>query len=364
MAASKSNHGYKNLGRNQISFEDSAPEQLSYSALPIATYLGIRFKNWHLKKTIPKKLSTLEPYREALLNNQIPLGIWSQELFATTTESSHKIIREFITQHAEEIVHNPHRLLAGGGGKISPVTFAGILMAGFTILNNKIPNKKHRSLADLQTYLDSLHKDIRSSHVIRFVNGINNKDWYPTEHKRLQALVPNEEDQILLKKILAVTAIRTSANSNAALALKAFTQMKQEKEFTGFQKIVIIGLEKIRAEGLYTSKSTKTVNYTQALHGNLQGVAVDRWLTLQFGANRQYEHRGKRQSYSPSIPLQRAIKAYIKTIAYYTNLKPAEIAAMMWFAERTKNGTKSDRGYSFTLAKKLLTLFPPVEFKR
>jgi len=363
MAVSKSKKDYKNLGRSQESFEDTAPEKLSYSALPIAVCLGMRFKDWHLKKSIPQKLESLKPYREALLNKEIPLGTWSQELFATTTESSHEIIREFITTHAQQIVQDPKRLLAGGGGPISPVTFAGILMAGFTILNEKVPNKKHQSLTDLQVFLDTLHKDIRSTHVIRFVNGITNKDWYPIEHKRLQVLVPNEDDQILLKRILAVTAIRTSANSNATLALKAFKQMVAGEEFTGFQKTVIIGLKKIREEGMYSSKSTKTVNYTQALHGDLRGVAVDRWLTLQFGANHQYEFEGKKISHSPSIPLQRDIKEYIKTIAYYTGIKPAEVAAMMWFAERTKGGTKSDRGYSTTLAKHLHTLFPLVEFK-
>ena len=152
--------------------------------------------------------------------------------------------------------------------------------------------------------------------------------------------------------------LRTAASSNATMAVRARHQMKQNVPFEGFQGTVIKGLEKIKNEGAFSSKSTKTLNYTDALHGDLSGVAVDRWITLHFGANRQYEHKGKRQSLAPSIPLQKAIKAYITEIAYYTKCKPAEIAAMMWFAERTRNGNKTDRGYATTLTRKFGTLFP------
>lgn len=355
---------YTSLGRCQESFEDTASEKLTYSALPIAVCLGMSYKNWHLKKSVPKKIAALEIYREALRNNEIPLGAWSEELFGSTTESSHAVIRAFITTHAQQIVQNPHRLLSGGNGPISPVTFAGILMAGFIILNKKVPNKRHVSLADLQLYLDTLHKEIRSSHVVRFVNGIGNKDWYVHEDKKLKQIIPDDKDRMLFKRFLAVTAMLSSANSNATFAIKAFVQYKRGVPFSGFLGTVISALNKIVEEGSYSSDSTKTVNYTDALQGDTEGVAVDRWLTQQFGAARKYRYKGRVAYLSPSVPLQRAIKSYVQTIASYTDLQPVELHAMMWFAERTRAGNKTDRSYATTLRKKLMeTMFPHPEFK-
>lgn len=349
------------LGRAQSGFEDRHP-QFNTALLPFVTYLGMRYKNWHQSKRTPKAFtpfaSAATTFRTELYCGNY-LGEWSQELFQV---DNLELIMQFLTEECKHYVHNPDRLLGGGGGRLCPKSFASVLFAGFHLLKHMMPHSRHESLSDLRGELTGLHGDIRYSHTARFVNGVSNHRWYQKEEAALKRLIPDPKKRNLLKDILAITAIRNKASANATLALRAYFQFINQEPFTGFQSVVIVGLNKLRDSGKYSSKSTKTVNYTQALKGNRQGIPVDRWLTKQFGAQRKYEHKGSVGIFSPSIPLQRAIQFYVKTLSEYINVKPSAIAAIMWYATRTTSGEKSDRGYANTLEKKIGTLFIHEEF--
>lgn len=349
------------LGRAQSSFEDHHP-QFNTTLLPFVTYLGMRYKNWHRSKRIPKAFisftSAATTFRSSLHNGNYCTK-WLVELFQI---DELELIMQFITEECTHYVQHPKRLLGGGGGRLCPKSFTAVLFAGFHLLRQMLPHSRHVPLDDLRNELTGLHEDIRYSHTARFVNGVSNHRWYQKEEAALQKLIPDPKKRNLLKDILAITAIRNKASANATLALRAYFQFINQEPFTGFQSVVIVGLNKLRDSGKYSSKSTKTVNYTKALKGNRQGIPVDRWLTKQFGVQRKYEHKGSIGVFSPSIPLQRAIQFYIKTLSEYIRVKPSAIAAMMWYATRTASGEKSDRGYANTLTKKIGTLFVHEEF--
>ncbi len=349
------------LGRVQSSFEDRHP-QFNTALLPFVTYLGMRYKNWHQSKRIPKAFAPFahdaHVFHTELANGNY-FGEWSRELFQVNDIATKQ---QFITEECTYYASNPKRYIAGGGSPLNPTTFVAVLFAGFHLLKHMTPNKHHASIDELRAGVESLHSDIRCSHAARFVNGISNRNWYQKEEAALQRLIPDPTKRKLFKEILAICAIRSKANSNVTLGFRAYLQFIKGEDFTGYQPVVIAGLNKLRDSGKYSSKSTKTVNYTKALNGNRQGIAVDRWLVKQFGAQRKYEHNGRVDICSPSIPLQRAIQQYIKTLNLYIKAKPSAIAAMMWYATRTASGEKSDRGYSATLSRKIGTLFVHEEF--
>ena len=125
------------------------------------------------------------------------------------------------------------------------------------------------------------------------------------------------EDHILFAGFLAATSINAGVKSNLTLALKALTQHKAGRPFTGYLDPVRENLERVvRGEPL---SGLKIEAFRLAILGDLSQVVIDRWIA------KAYDHPR-----TPTPKQYRAIARKLTSEAKRRKLRPAEYQAGLW----------------------------------
>ena len=150
--------------------------------------------------------------------------------------------------------------------------------------------------------------------------GFDERGWYNETSNKLREIF--EDDAGLVADLLAATSPNTSVAGNVTLALKAYQQLKNGKDFVGFLPIVVKMLHTIRLNYLTDEHmpfgGAKIQNFARALKGDLSAVVVDRWMVRAFG-------------YPKITPLRtRKITAWVNARAAQLGVTPCEIQAAIW----------------------------------
>lgn len=151
-------------------------------------------------------------------------------------------------------------------------------------------------------------------------HGIDCADWYNGTAQRLQEVF--EDDAGLFADILAATSPNTSVSGNVTLAMKAYQQLKNGKDFAGFLPIVCKMLAIVK-HNYETGEALpfggeKVQNFARALRGDMSAVVIDRWMLRAFGWKCLTELRIAKMT------------AWVRRTAQRYGMTPCEVQAAVW----------------------------------
>jgi hypothetical protein len=171
-------------------------------------------------------------------------------------------------------------------------------------------------------------KMTRESIIGAIENSADWKDFY-SRHKELLANYFGS-DADLFQRILSATSQAASVKANVSLALKAYGQLRNGEEFSGYLPAVIGNLEKIRQDSGKLG-GRKIGNYDAATAGDTSKVVVDRHVArMLFG------------TISPTKAQFEKAEKVLTEIAQRIGWTPSEVQAAIWAASIRKAGLEPE----------------------
>ena len=151
----------------------------------------------------------------------------------------------------------------------------------------------------------------------------SSREWYSRSQAAIRAIFG--EDTELFVKLLAATSPRASVASNVSLALKAYTQLINGEEFTGFNPSHMLNLERVRS-GAWP-QGPKVGPFGQATMGNPKAITIDMHMgEIIFGTD------------APTNRQVRLAKEVVEEVRTGLGWEPAEAQAALWAANKMLRG--------------------------
>jgi len=148
------------------------------------------------------------------------------------------------------------------------------------------------------------------------------KNWY--EQSRAKIKEQYGSDWKLFTGLIAATSAHTSLKGNVCLAKKAYEQIKEGKELTGFMGNHVQAIKSVLVTG--RPQGVKCRNFYQNLVGNENCVTVDLWMTRKY--------LGKD---SPTAKQYAQIERRIRAEAKLFGMSPAQYQAEQWVKLRGRS---------------------------
>jgi len=157
--------------------------------------------------------------------------------------------------------------------------------------------------------------------------GCEHREWYQEAFGFLSTLVPANHAGVFVG-FVAATSANCSVRSNLTLARKAYNQWSHGEPFTGYLSGVTENLRRtVRGEPL---QGAKLEPFRQAIMGDPQAVAVDRWVIRAAG-------------YPGATPKRmRHVDGDIRVLARREGITPAEYQAAVWAGAIMEAGGEPD----------------------
>lgn len=105
------------------------------------------------------------------------------------------------------------------------------------------------------------------------------KDWYSESRDAAKEIFP--KDWKLFLGFLAATSTNATVKSNVTLALKAWRQFSEGREFSGFVRPVVSDLYRLITGGELNGPKVRA--FHRALLGDKSAIVVDRWMARSYG---------------------------------------------------------------------------------
>lgn len=157
-------------------------------------------------------------------------------------------------------------------------------------------------------------------------------EWYTETKAELRAIFGDDTDMFV--NFLAATSPNTTVAANTALALKAYTQWKTGKPFTGYLPTHAKMLEQAIAGEDFGS--LKVRSFRKNLHGDPIPVTVDRWIARAFGFKD-----------SPTAQQYKFVDYLITQLAEKKGVEPRQMQAAIWKTIKDAEGLASQGGESY-----------------
>lgn len=173
--------------------------------------------------------------------------------------------------------------------------------------------------------------------------GMPAAEWYEKSSVELKELFGDDSDMMI--NFLAACSTGSDVKSNVTLALKAYRQWKSGEEFTGYLPAVIAQLKAAVAGKPFGGP--KIENFTAALKGDLEGVAVDRWVLRAFGMDIDGAKRPSKSQFA-------FIKRWVIEEARAVNMTPRQFQAAIWSGIKFEaTGDGSNEAYETHIKRKM-----------
>jgi len=144
--------------------------------------------------------------------------------------------------------------------------------------------------------------------------GIQGAQWYDALMDILTARFG--ADAQMFAAFLAATSPNTTVRGNVTLAMKAYMQYTAALPFVGYLPVVVANLE--RAASGQKLSGIKVHHFHQAIVGDPDAVAVDRWMLRAYGIDKTTPAR------------MRAIIVHVRASAKRLGMSPRELQAAIW----------------------------------
>jgi hypothetical protein len=211
-------------------------------------------------------------------------------------------------------------MIADSGGKLDPQTLKEMFAASQGIYQKHVENTAGKLKST--KYLLSLYQ-----------KGIDGQDWY--KHTKVELEQHFGSDAPIFVDFLAATSPNASVVSNVGLALKAYTQYKTGKPFTGYMPAVIGNLERA-AQGI-SPNGPKVSSFKANLFGATEPVTIDRWMARAMGWPRDN-----------ITPAQYKFLDYaITQVAKKAGVEPRQMQTAIWKAIKQEQGLAGASAESF-----------------